>query len=164
MTGSGVALVPAGAYHSPMVRSFSTAAARQFYDRFGARQDSQGFYEDPPLDRLITHGDFELAEDVFEFGCGTGRLAKSLLSGPLPKTARYTANDISSTMIDLARTRLTRFAPRVSLTISDGGLDFSADQPPFDRIVTTYVLDIMPPDAIAGFLATAAKALAPGGL
>ena len=45
--------------------------AKAFYDRFGAKQDSQGFYEDRALEDLMEHVDVDEAEAGFEFGCGT---------------------------------------------------------------------------------------------
>ena len=57
---------------------------REFYNQFGAKQDSQSFYERPAIDELIAHSNFSEAHSVFEFGCGTGRFADELLSGPLP--------------------------------------------------------------------------------
>ena len=38
--------------------------ARAFYDRFGAKQDLQSFYEDPAVERLIAHADFANASAV----------------------------------------------------------------------------------------------------
>ena len=35
------------------------AEAKNFYDRFGARQDGQEFYEDRATGEPITHGGFE---------------------------------------------------------------------------------------------------------
>jgi hypothetical protein len=46
---------------------------RRVYDRIGAKQDTQAFYEDVATRELIRHGDFASATAVFEFGCGTGR-------------------------------------------------------------------------------------------
>ncbi len=48
------------------------------YDRFGRRQDPQGWYEDAALERLIALGRLAEARAVCEFGCGTGRLAAGL--------------------------------------------------------------------------------------
>ena len=49
---------------------FSPEQARRFYDRFGIKQDTQSFYENPALDKLVEFGDFENAHDIVEFGCG----------------------------------------------------------------------------------------------
>jgi SAM-dependent methyltransferase len=147
-----------------MARLLSTEAARRFYDHFGARQDSQAFYEDRALEALVQAGGFGAAQSVLEFGCGTGRFAQHLIDGSLPTTARYAGCDISATMIGLARQRLAPFAPRVTLWQSDGAPDFAPAAPPFDRIVTTYVLDLLPEADITAFLRAAKAALTPGGM
>ena len=59
--------------------------ARRVYDRIGAGQDSQAFYEDRATRLLIRHGAFERARSVLEFGCGTGRFAARLLARHLPE-------------------------------------------------------------------------------
>jgi ubiquinone/menaquinone biosynthesis C-methylase UbiE len=84
-----------------MGRTLTTAQAKAFYDRFGARQDAQSFYEDRAIDVLVVHGVFSTATSVFEFGCGTGRFAKRLLAQALPPEARYMGVDVSSAMVCL---------------------------------------------------------------
>lgn len=54
-----------------MTAYFSSEDARRFYDRFGAKQDGQGFYENAALNVLIQHGGFSDAQSVLEIGCGT---------------------------------------------------------------------------------------------
>ena len=90
----------------PHSRTLTTSEARAFYDRFGAKQDKQAFYEDRAIAALIAHADFEHAQSIFEFGCGTGRLAARLLPTPLPDNCHYLGVDISTTMVALARERL----------------------------------------------------------
>ena len=59
--------------------TLTPSEARTFYDKFGEKQDTQGFYENPALEDLIVHADFQHAQKVFEFGCGTGKFAERLL-------------------------------------------------------------------------------------
>lgn len=146
-----------------MARYLSPKAARRFYDFVGRHEDAQAFYEDPALDVLRREGGFARAAHVFEFGCGTGRLAESLLSGPLGENARYTACDISPKMVTLASARLARFGSRVAVWQSGAKPDFTSTEPPPDRIVTTYVLDLLAPDKITDVIAAAHAALSPGG-
>lgn len=68
---------------------FTPDDARRFYDRFGSRQDTQGFYENPALDDLVKYADFEHARSVLEFGCGTGSFACRLFETVVPADARY---------------------------------------------------------------------------
>lgn len=146
-----------------MTRTLSREDARRFYDRFGAKQDRQGFYEDAALDWLVRHGNFAAAQAVFELGCGTGRLAARLLSEHLPPSARYVAIDLSSTMVRLAGARLAAFGRRCEIHPSPGGFDFSAWGGRFDRVVCTYVLDLLGDAEIDAALAGAHAALRQGG-
>ena len=68
------------------IMPLDAAGSRRFYDRFGRFQDTQRFYEDPAVHRLVELADFERSECVFELGCGTGRLAANLLSSTLPRS------------------------------------------------------------------------------
>lgn len=147
-----------------MASTISRDDARRFYDKFGARQDRQGFYEDAAIDLMIELGRFSDARAVFELGCGTGRLAGRLLSDHLPATAQYVATDMSSTMVRLARDRLMPFGRRCRVRPSDGGFDFSSHGGPFDRVVTTYVLDLLSPSGIRDVFTSAHAAMVPGGL
>jgi SAM-dependent methyltransferase len=146
-----------------MARTISRDQARRFYDRFGAKQDHQGFYEDPALDLLVDLGRFSEASSVFELGCGTGRFADRLLTRHLAPSAHYVGVDLSSTMVQLARDRLLPHDGRTEVLSSEGGFDFRRYGGPFDRVLATYVLDLLSPPEIQECLAGAHAALAPGG-
>lgn len=147
-----------------MPTDFSPDDARRFYDRYGAKQDGQGFYEDAALDALIRHGDFGAAQSVLEIGCGTGRFAARLLADHMPQSARYTGIDISSTMVGLTREMLEPWSDRCTIVESDGGFDFATLGGPFDRIVSTYVFDLLSPDDIKAALRAAHGAAKPSTL
>src|SRR5262245_2988807 len=100
-------------------REFTPVDAERFYDRFGANQDLQ-FYENGALARIVASADFDHASAVFELGCGTGRLAERLLRERLPKEAHYVGVDISTTMVGLARERLSPWRGRVDVRHGDG--------------------------------------------
>src|SRR5579859_4682314 len=93
-------------------RMLTRQQAKVFYDRLGAKQDWQAFYEVPVTNNLIAHAALEQAQSVFEFGCGTGAFAERVLSHHLSPRVCYLAVDSSSTMVALARTRLARFGER----------------------------------------------------
>jgi len=138
--------------------------AKAFYDWFGARQDSQRFYEDAAVDDLVAHGDFERAHSVLEFGCGTGRFANRLLSGHLPADSHYRALDISTTMVRLARQRLARWGERVSVEQTLGGMAITVQDASADCFVTCYVLDLLAESDIRELLDEAGRVVAPDGL
>lgn len=142
----------------------SHAEARSFYDRLGARQDWQRFFEDPATSDLVKALDLTTAQSVLEFGCGTGRLAESLLTQQLPATAEYVAIDVSSTMVALARRRLMRFGPRVRVLRSLGEMTLEVESSKYNRFISTYVFDLLSEADIGTLLAEAYRVLSSGGL
>lgn len=141
---------------------FTTQDVQRFYDHFGRKQDAQAFYEDAALEDLVVHAQFETAQQVFEFGCGTGRFAQRLIQQVLPANSVYTGIDLSSVMISLAQQRLSAFRERVTLLQSDGTIKLAADDHSLDRIVSTYVLDLLPESDIKMFFGEAHRALKGG--
>jgi ubiquinone/menaquinone biosynthesis C-methylase UbiE len=144
-------------------RVLKPAAAQAYYDRFGKKQDSQGFYEDPAFDELVVHAGFQDARSVFEFGCGTGKFAAHLLENPLPPTARYMGCDISPVMVDLAKRRLGAYGERAQVVLSEGAIRFPVPDHSVDRVVATYVLDLLSVEDIERFFVESHRVLAPGG-
>jgi ubiquinone/menaquinone biosynthesis C-methylase UbiE len=136
---------------------------KKYYDWFGRKQDSQSFYEDEATDTLIAHGGFGKAARVFEFGCGTGRFAEKLLKAHLPLSATYTGCDLSSTMVGLAGQRLAAFSARARVVQSDGTIRFPMEHGSADRVVCTYVLDLMSEADIRVFFLEASRVLERGG-
>jgi SAM-dependent methyltransferase len=150
---------------TPITRPILTRQqAREFYDRFGRRQDRQAFYENAPLDRLRELGDFGSAEAVVEFGCGTGRFAESLLEKHLPQNGTYIGFDLSETMVQLTRKRLVPYGARASVIRTDGRPRVPLPPTSCDRFVSTYVLDLLSNQDISRTLAQAWKVLRPDGL
>ena len=82
-------------------RVLSHAEARRFYDAFGARQDRQGFYEEPAQVDLLEHLELERAGAIVELGCGTGRLAARILAERAPPDCRYLGTALSVELRDL---------------------------------------------------------------
>jgi ubiquinone/menaquinone biosynthesis C-methylase UbiE len=137
--------------------------AQAFYDRFGKKQDAQRFYEDPATDELIAHARLGEAEKVFEFGCGTGRFATRILAGHLPASATYLGCDLSSTMVGLATERLAIYGGRAQVFQSDGTVHFPLPDHSVDRVISTYVLDLLSETDIGKFLLEAYRVLVVGG-
>ncbi len=145
-------------------RTLSHAEARAFYDRLGARQDSQAFYEDAATGILLRHASFESARSVLEFGCGTGRFAEGLLDRHLGPDARYLGLDSSSTMVGLAAERLARFGARAEVRQTEGKPELDLEAGSVDRFVSNFVLDLLSEEDITRLLAEARRVLAPGGV
>jgi ubiquinone/menaquinone biosynthesis C-methylase UbiE len=137
--------------------------ARVFYDRFGRKQDTQAFYEDAAIDDLIAHVRFDQAESIFEFGCGTGRLASRLLTKHLPSSASYFGIDLSQTMVDISKQRVAPFAERAKVALSDGSILLPLHDRSVDQVISTYVLDLLSETDIRQFISEARRVLVPGG-
>lgn len=135
-----------------------------YYDRFGAKQDWQAYYEDIALSELIRHGRFEQATRVIEFGCGTGRFAQSLLADHLSPQATYWGCDVSRTMLKLTEQRLLQFGERAEAWKYAGEGQLPIPDASADRFVSTYVFDILAYDEIDFMVAEARRMLALDGL
>lgn len=144
-------------------RTLDSAAAQAYYDRFGKKQDSQGFYEGPALDALVAHATFQDSRCVFEFGCGTGKFADRLLEKHLPPSASYFGCDVSPVMIGLAKCRLEAYGARAHLVLSDGAIRFPLPDHSVDRVISSYVLDLLSADDTKSFFSEARRVLMPGG-
>lgn len=144
-------------------KTLTPAQVRIWYDRFGRKQDSQDFYAGPALDDLIAHADFAHAEQVFEFGCGTGHFARRLLSEHLSASARYVGYDLSPVMVDLATQKVASAGARARVLGSEGEIRFPLADHSVDRVVSNYVLDLLSADDARVFFTEAHRSLVPGG-
>ncbi len=144
--------------------TLTPSQARSVYDRIGRKQDTQGFYEDPAVHDLLANARLAETTVLLELGCGTGRWALRLLEQHLPGDARYLGIDLSPVMLGLASRRLAGVGPRAAVVRADltRGLPLVAAS--VDRIVVTYVLDLLSREAIASVLSEAHRVLLPGGL
>jgi ubiquinone/menaquinone biosynthesis C-methylase UbiE len=136
----------------------------RFYDKLGAGLDTQAFYEAGALHELAKHLDLKNSRSVVEFGCGTGRFAEELLEAWLPSNATYLGLDISGTMVDLTKRRLSRWSDRAEVRQCDGSPLIEAADDAFDRVICTYVLDLLSELDIRAVLREAHRILRPGGL
>jgi len=146
------------------MKTLSHTEARRVYDRIGAMQDTQAFYEDQATTDLLRQGKFDSAERVFEFGCGTGRFAARLLSEWLPASAAYKGVDLSPRMVGLARRKLAAFGGRAEAVLSEGDPPSHEPDGAYDRFVSNYVFDLLSENEIAKVLEEAHRMLRPGGL
>ena len=100
----------------------------------------------PALARqLVASGALAPDQTIFEFGCGTGRLAARLL-GTLPPDVTYIGVDISPVMINLATRRLAAWAQRATAVLVDGSLPLPAGEGCADRVLSTFVFDLLDAD------------------
>ena len=146
-----------------MTTILSHSRARSVYDRIGRLQDTQAFYEDRAVDILFERGDFEHAHVVVEFGAGTGRHAARLLGTRLPARATYQGYDVSPKMVETASRRLLPWGPRARVTLTDGSPQLELPDGSVDRVLSTYVVDLLSEQDVRSFLRSAHRVLRPGG-
>ena len=144
--------------------TLTASQARRVYDRIGAGQDLQAFYEDRATAEILRNADFESAESVFELGSGTGRFAQKLLTDHLPASASYRGVDLSPKMVALAEQRLCVFGPRAQVLLSDGGPPTGESDASCDRFVSNFVFDLLSDEMIASVIEQAHRLLRPQGL
>lgn len=146
------------------MRVLTLEEAKAYYDGFGAKQDSQSFYEGPAIKVLIDNSHFDQATSVFEFGYGTGRFAQELFSEHLSPTAKYQGVDISTTMVQLATERLKPFEPRATVTQTSTETVIPIEENSLDRFVSTYVFDLLSQNSAQKVLNQAHRSLQTDGL
>ena len=146
------------------MNTLSNEEARRTYDRIGAFQDSQAFYEDPATSLVLRHGDFASAESIFEFGCGTGRFALRLFEEYLSEMAHYRGVDVSPKTVRLAQTRLASYSPRAEVILTEGKPPVNEPSESHDRFVSNYVFDLLSHEDIRAVLREAHRMLRLDGL
>ncbi|MDA7949416.1 MAG: class I SAM-dependent methyltransferase [Hyphomicrobiaceae bacterium] len=147
-----------------MTSTLSPEEAQRHYEANAAKQDSQAWYEDEAFRVLIACADFGGAREILEVGCGTGRLAEILLRDQLPSDARYTGIDIAPAMLARAAKRLSPFAPQVTLKPGDVTLGLTAGTATLDRVVATYLFDLLSPAHSKNLISEFHRVLKPDGL
>jgi trans-aconitate 2-methyltransferase len=90
------------------------------------------------LERLPLDGD----EHVLDAGCGSGRVTEQLAER-LPR-GRVIALDASPSMVDAARTRLTRFGERIEYVVADLGRPLPIDVGRLDAVFSTATFHWVP--------------------
>jgi tRNA (cmo5U34)-methyltransferase len=96
---------------------------------------------------------------IIDLGGGTGSLAEAILER-FPQSS-VLVRDIDPEMLEIARTRLTRFANRVELSIGS----FADPLPPADAILSAFALHHIPSlDEKAEVYSQIRQAIYPGGV
>ncbi len=136
--------------------------ARSVYDWIGRGLDWQAFYEDAATERLVANAALSEGQTIFEFGCGTGRLAARLLD-ELPENTTYLGVDLSPVMVNLTTDRLSGWPQRARAVLVDGSLPLPATDGYADRVLSTFVFDLLDPGYARAVLDDVRRILAPGG-
>lgn len=147
-----------------MFQNLTPEEARRHYERNVDKQERQCWYEDDAFARLIRHGRFDTAQSILELGCGTGRLAQTLLRDHLPEYAKYTGLDISPSMLARAASKLAPWQLRTTLKPADVTLGLTARQGSADRVIATYLFDLLSPAHSRNLIGEIHRVLRPNGL
>lgn len=140
-----------------MIReTISPEAARRFYDRLGQRKDRSERFESKAKARALALLDAAPGQRVLNVGVGTGgehaRLHEAVAPGGVA-----VGIDISRVMLELTRTRTGTplcEADARALPFAPAG---------FDRLFSSYVLDLIPLADVPGVLRDFHRILKPGG-
>ncbi|MDZ7372806.1 MAG: class I SAM-dependent methyltransferase [candidate division KSB1 bacterium] len=98
---------------------------------------------------------------VAELGCGTGEVLRRLAQA-FPR-AEIVGVDVSEAMLEVARTKLSPFAPRVRVLRHDLSDGWPQELGPCHAVVCPYVLEYLAPEAQRKLLEAAFSNLQPGG-
>lgn len=137
-------------------QAITTKSAQRIYDFLGKRYDWFGGYEARAKERSAEMLELTPGLKLLEVGVGTGKQHSRLQAALGPAGIAY-GIDLSHVMLDLTRQRtgaLLCQADAHHLPFPSGS---------FDRLYTSYVLDLMPRADLPGILAEFRRVLKDGG-
>lgn len=129
----------------------------RFYDTIGRRHDWAEWYEGPA--KALALGALRLApgQRVLNVGAGTGTDQLAIVRA-VGRREGAVAVDVSSVMLDLVRSRAGS-----PVVLADARrLPFGSAV--FDRVLCTYVLDLLPEEDLLPTVSEFARVIRPGGL
>lgn len=135
----------------------SAAAARRYYDRLGARHDWAELYEGRAKDRALALLRLAPGLTVLNAGAGTGIDHRRLVAAVRPGGMAVSV-DLAAAMLDLTRRRTG--SPGVRADVRR--LPFLTAS--FDRLLSAYVLDLLPARDLPSVLGEFHRVLRPGGV
>jgi ubiquinone/menaquinone biosynthesis C-methylase UbiE len=136
--------------------TLTPTAAQRYYDFWGARYDWFGFYEARAKQRARELLALAPGQSVLNIGLGTGKESLAIQQKIDPHGIAFGA-DLSSAMLRVAHRRRLQ-----ALCQADGHwLPFASQS--FDRLLASYVLDLMPAADLPGLLSEFCRTLKPGG-
>ena len=136
--------------------TISTDTARHFYDWLGKGQDWAELYDSKAKERALSRLDLTSGLAVLNVGLGTGKADAIIQSVVAPGGTAY-GLDLSTVMLRLAYQRSSAL-----LCAGDARcLPFASSS--FSRLLSTYVLDLLPASDLPRVLADFQRVLKPGG-
>ena len=139
--------------------------ARRFYDRIGRGQDARPISERRALDALAARGDFARRRGRDRVRLRHRAVRRPAAARTRCRAARPTSASTSARTWWSSRARPWRRGPAApASSFTDGSVHFPVPDASCDRVVGTYVLDLLSPADAAAFVAEARRVLRPGGL
>lgn len=140
-----------------MTDTITPETARRFYDWLGAKHDWGGRFERRAKDQALALLEAGSAQRLLNVGVGTGKEQRTIQK-ILPPGGLSFGIDLSWEMLNLTRRRV----PETQLCqASAAQLPFAASS--FDRLLCTYVLDLLGTAVLPQVLAECHRVLQPGG-
>ena len=137
--------------------TISPETARRFYDWLGEKHDWGGRFERQAKDRALALLDVGSAKRVLNVGVGTGKEQRTIQAA-LPPGGHSFGIDLSWEMLSVTRRRV----PQTLLCNAQAAhLPFAANS--FDRLLCTYVLDLLGTAVLPQVLSEFHRVLQPGG-
>ena len=136
--------------------TISPETARRFYDWLGSGHDRAEFYESRAKQYALAQLELGSGQHVLNVGIGTGKDQASIQTAIAPNGIAF-GLDLSRVMLKLVHTRSNTL-----LCEGDAAyLPFASAS--FDRLFSTYVLDLLPLEKLSGLLANFWRVLKPDG-
>lgn len=144
-----------------IAETISAKEARCFYDRLGRAYDFGERFEQKAKARGLALLDLKPGLLVLNVGAGTGKEQAQIQEAVLPRGVAA-GIDLSPVMLQLSREEVPAPGKR-ALSLADGrNLPFAAAT--FDRLFSSYVLDLIPAGDIRACLREMQRVLRPGGI
>jgi demethylmenaquinone methyltransferase/2-methoxy-6-polyprenyl-1,4-benzoquinol methylase len=140
--------------------TISNEQARCFYDDLGALHDFGERFERRAKQRGLDALELAPGMSVLNVGVGTGKEQRVIQEQILPGGVAA-GIDLSRTMLDLSRQRVPAPGARALSEADGASLPFAAQS--FDRVFSSYVLDLVPAGKLNHFLSEMRRVSRPDG-
>ncbi len=137
--------------------TISTAGAQQFYSWLGARHDLGARFEREAKAQAMQLLDLRQGQRVLDLGSGTGSGLR-LMRQQIGPTGSIYAVDLSPVMAGLSDDR-----GATTTAVQANAIQVPFGDQTFDRILSTYLLDLLPASGLTTVLAECRRLLKPDG-
>ncbi|WP_020474000.1 class I SAM-dependent methyltransferase [Zavarzinella formosa] len=136
----------------------------RFFDKTGWTLAFANALDRLAYSRLLSNGHFSEASAVLDIGAGVGHLADRLLKGHLSPACKVTLIEVAASLASRLKHRFARFGERVRVELINPRVPYPLASGSFDRIVSTYVFEMMNHDQLVAMTKEAHRLLKKHGL